>query len=124
LVTLLIAEAWRREGKKVTILSANKTLAHQMKEQEADFLGVQTVLMEGRGSDIPPAHRRSYNRRSEHRDHAFRWQRLRSSLSEANIYLDRDSISVRPGVYPLESNSHYSSLTQCLIHAGRAPHPT
>jgi len=59
LVALLIAEAWRREGKKVAILSANKTLAHQMKEQEADFLGVQTVLMEGRGSDIPPAYRRS-----------------------------------------------------------------
>ena len=223
LVALLIAEAWRREGKKVAILSANKTLAHQMKEQEADFLGVQTVLMEGRGSDIPPAYRRSYNRtqsigimnywvyfnqnpaidpadllimddahlaepclsslysveftRYDHEnlfqslvaelstrfseylvlqeamadssvantppellsfldqveiaarfkeivdasplletdaDLAFRWQRLRSSLSEANIYLDRDSIWVRPGVYPLESNSHYSSLTQCL----------
>ena len=46
LVALVIAEAWRHEGKKVAILSANQTLAHQMKEQEADALGVQTILME------------------------------------------------------------------------------
>lgn len=31
LIALLIAEAWRQEGKKVAILSANKTLAWQIR---------------------------------------------------------------------------------------------
>jgi superfamily II DNA or RNA helicase len=30
LIALLVAEAWRRAGKRVVILSANKTLARQM----------------------------------------------------------------------------------------------
>ncbi len=37
LIALLIAEAWRQENRKVAILSANKTLARQMK-READAL--------------------------------------------------------------------------------------
>ena len=63
LVALVIAEAWRREGKKVAILSANKTLAHQMKEQEADALGVQTILMEVADPKSRPASRGCSNTR-------------------------------------------------------------
>ena len=37
LIALLIGEVWRRAGKKVAILTGNKTLARQMK-QEADLL--------------------------------------------------------------------------------------
>ena len=51
LIALLIAEAWRREGKKVAILTGNKTLARQM-EQEANNLGLSPILMEGRLSLI------------------------------------------------------------------------
>ncbi len=61
LIALLIAEASRQEGKKVAILSANKTLARQM-EQEAQSLKIPVVLMEGRGSTIPAADKRAYQR--------------------------------------------------------------
>lgn len=61
LIALLIAEAWRREGKSVAILSANKTLARQM-EREANALGMPAVLMEGRGQDIPAATKRAFQR--------------------------------------------------------------
>ena len=61
LIALLIAEAWRREGKTVAILSANKTLARQM-EQEAQALTIPVVLMEGQGSTIPSLDKRSYQR--------------------------------------------------------------
>ncbi len=61
LIALLIAEAWRREGKKVAVLSANKTLARQM-EMEARQLGIPAVLMEGRGIDIPARDKRDYHR--------------------------------------------------------------
>lgn len=61
LIALLIAEAWRQEGKKVAILSANKTLARQMLV-EADALGIPAILMEGRGVDIPAPDKRSYQR--------------------------------------------------------------
>ncbi len=61
LIALLIAEVWRRENRKVAILSANKTLARQM-VQEAGALGVPAVLMEGPGRDIPGADKRSYQR--------------------------------------------------------------
>ena len=61
LIALLIAEAWRRGGKKVAILSANKTLARQL-QQEAEALGIPTVLMEGKGSDILPQDKRAYQR--------------------------------------------------------------
>ena len=64
LIALLIAEAWRQDGKKVTILSANKTLACQM-ESEGKVLGIPVVLMEGRGVDISPIDRRAYQRAKE-----------------------------------------------------------
>ena len=51
-VALLVAELWRRENRKVAILSANKTLARQM-VSEAAALGVPAVLMEGAGPTIP-----------------------------------------------------------------------
>ena len=61
LIALLIAEAWRMENRKVSILSANKTLARQM-EMEAQQLGIPAVLMEGRGIDIPSRDKRDYHR--------------------------------------------------------------
>jgi hypothetical protein len=61
LIALLIAEAWRTNGKKVAILSANKTLARQM-HREGQALGIPTVLMEGRGVDIPGVDKRAYQR--------------------------------------------------------------
>jgi Helicase C-terminal domain/DEAD/DEAH box helicase len=61
LIALLIAEHWRRDGKKVAILSANKTLARQMVAEAAE-LGVPAVLMEGAGRDIPGADKRAYQR--------------------------------------------------------------
>ena len=61
LIALLIAEAWRSEGHKVAVLSANKTLARQM-ESEASELGIPAVLMEGTGPSIPVRDRRSYHR--------------------------------------------------------------
>ncbi|NQW18413.1 MAG: DEAD/DEAH box helicase family protein [Chloroflexi bacterium] len=61
LISLLIAEDWRRDRKKVVILSGNKTLARQMSD-EADELGIPSVLMEGGASSIPARDRRSYQR--------------------------------------------------------------
>jgi len=61
LIALLIAEAWRRDNRKVAILSANKTLARQM-ESESRELGIPTVLMEGAGSSIPSLDKRHYHR--------------------------------------------------------------
>ncbi len=61
LIALLIAEAWRQEGKKVAILSANKTLARQMK-READQLNILAALMEGSRATIPAADIRAYGR--------------------------------------------------------------
>ena len=61
LIALLVAEAWRREDKKVAILSANKTLARQM-VQEAQSLNIPVVLMEGKGSIIPSPDKRAYQR--------------------------------------------------------------
>jgi hypothetical protein len=46
LIALLVAEAWRREGRSAVLLSANKTLARQM-EQQADALGVEVRRLEG-----------------------------------------------------------------------------
>jgi hypothetical protein len=63
LIALLIAEAWRQEGKKVAVLSANKTLARQMK-READLLKIQAALMEGSRANIPAADIRAYGRAS------------------------------------------------------------
>jgi len=61
LIALLIAESWRKENRKVAVLSANKTLARQM-EMEAQQLGIPAVLMEGRGIDIPSRDKRDYHR--------------------------------------------------------------
>lgn len=61
LITLLIGEAWRQEGKKVAILSANKTLARQM-EQEANELGIPIVLFEGQSRNIVGRDKRAYHR--------------------------------------------------------------
>jgi hypothetical protein len=46
LIALLVAEAWRQEGRSAVVLSANKTLARQM-EQHAGDLGVEVCLLEG-----------------------------------------------------------------------------
>lgn len=61
LIALLIAESWRRDSKKVAILSANKTLARQM-EMESQQLGIPAVLMEGPGTTISSSDRRHYHR--------------------------------------------------------------
>ena len=61
LVALLIGEDWRQKGKKVAILSGNKTLARQML-LEAQQLGIPCVLFEGKGELIPVADKRAYGR--------------------------------------------------------------
>ena len=220
LIALLIAENRRRNGHKVAILSANKTLARQML-QESQELGIPSVLMEGPGFAISSPVKRSYQRGqsigimnywvyfnqnpvidptdllimddahlAEHCLHSlysveitraahpelfealvselhlrfpeysvladaldsslevskppellsfidqtliserieeiidgspaldsnadlrFRWERIRGKVNQANIYLARDSLWIRPYVYPLISNSHYSEATQ------------
>ncbi|PRQ09547.1 DEAD/DEAH box helicase [Enhygromyxa salina] len=60
-IALLIAGAWLEEGKKVAVLSANKTLARQM-ANEARELGISFAHMEGRGQDLPAKDRRAYQR--------------------------------------------------------------
>jgi hypothetical protein len=230
-IALLIAEAWRQEGKKVAILSANKTLARQMLA-EANALGIPAVLMEGRGVDIPAPDKRAYQRaakvaimnywvyfnqnpvidpadllvmddahlaehclhslysveikRQSHenlfnalitelqarfpeysvladaiagdvpptsatellsfidqvesadrireiidvspflgtdRDLGFRWERIRGSLREANIYLSLHSIWIRPYVYPLLSNFHYAQTQQRIYMSATVGDP-
>ena len=220
LIALLVGEDWRRRGRKVAILSANKTLARQML-QESEELGIPAVLMEGRGRDIPSYTKRAYQRaqsigimnywvyfnqnpvidpadllimddahlaehcfhslysveitRFEHRelfeslvselhksfpeysvlsdavdsdfdsncppellsfidqisalarvqeivegskvlesnlDLHFRWSRMRDRLRQANIYMAKDSLWIRPYIYPVISNEHYSKATQ------------
>lgn len=61
LISLLIGGRWLESGKKVVILSANKTLARQM-NAEAEELGLPVAYMEGRGEDISIASRRPYHR--------------------------------------------------------------
>ena len=220
LIALLIAENRRRNGHKVAILSANKTLARQML-QESQELGIPSVLMEGSGYAIPSSVKRKYQRGqsigimnywvyfnqnpvidpadllimddahlAEHCLHSlysveitraaypelfealvselhlrfpeysvladaldssfgankppelfsfidqtlisarieeiidgsaalksnldlrFRWDRMRGSVNQANIYLARDSLWIRPYVYPLISNPYYIGATQ------------
>lgn len=222
LIALLIASAWLAEGRKVAILSANKTLARQMAAEGRD-LRVPVAYMEGRGVDIPIAERRAYQRAqsvgimnywvyfnqnpvvdrtdllvmddahlaehclhslysveiSRHRhpelfgiiasellsrfpeyavladavsdqsptgapaellsfidqdavadrlreildaqsaaspdvDLRFRWQRLRQSVRTANLYVSRDSLWLRPYIYPLISNPHYGEVEQAI----------
>ena len=232
LIALLIAEDWRKENRKVAILSANKTLARQM-EMEAQQLGIPAVLMEGRGIDIPSGDKRDYHRAnniavmnywvyfnqnpvvdnadllvmddahlSEHCLHSlwsveidrykhnnlfkalvtelvtrfpeytvlqdalddnaspttppellsfidqvsisrrfkeivdtsplletdidlkFRWNRLRNFLNEANIYLSLNSIWIRPYIYSLIANSHYSEATQRIYMSATIGEPS
>jgi len=61
LLALLILEYWRKEGKRVSILTGNKTLARQI-ESEARDLGVPTVRFEGRGDELSARDLRSYRR--------------------------------------------------------------
>jgi hypothetical protein len=61
LIALLIAEVWRRAGKRVAILTANKTLARQMTKM-AGSLKSPAVMMEGAGTSIPSADKRAYHR--------------------------------------------------------------
>ena len=61
LIALLIAGAWLESNKKAVILSANKTLARQMRD-EAEELGLSVAYMEGRGEDISAPRRRAYQR--------------------------------------------------------------
>ena len=220
LIALMIAEDRRRNGQKVAILSANKTLARQML-QESYELGIPSVLMEGPGYAISSSDKRKYHRchsigimnywvyfnqnpvidpanllimddahLAEHCLHSlysveitrfacaelfeslvselhqrfpeysvladaldsglesnkppellsfidqtlisarieeiidaspalesnvdlrFRWDRMRGRVSQANIYLAKDSVWIRPYVYPLISNPYYSEATQ------------
>ena len=48
------------------------------------------------------------------KDLSFRWQRLRDSVIEANVYLSLNSIWLRPYVYPLNANAHYRESSQRL----------
>jgi len=47
-------------------------------------------------------------------DLRFRWQRLRPKLREVNVYMSRQSIWLRPYVYPTVSNTHYAATQQVL----------
>ncbi len=232
LIALLIASAWLAEGRKVAILSANKTLARQMAAEGRD-LKVPVAYMEGRGVDIPVAERRAYQRAqsvgimnywvyfnqnpvvdradllvmddahlAEHCLHSlysveitrhrhpelfrmiaiellsrfpeyaaladavsdqaptgapaellsfidqdavadrlreildvqtaaspdvdlrFRWQRLRQSLRTANFYVSRDSLWLRPYVYPLIANSHYGDVEQAMYMSATIGDPS
>ncbi len=231
LIALLIAEAWRREGKRVAILTGNKTLARQM-EQEANDLGLNPILMEGRGVDIPARSKRRYHRcngiaimnywvyfnqnpvidpadllfmddahlaehclhslysvsidrnthkalylslvnellnrypeysvlrdavdeNSPHRtptelmsfldqaaiserfaeivdasselssdaDLKFRWRRIRNQIDEANLYLSTQTLWLRPYVYPLTTNEHYSQAQQRICMSATVGDP-
>ena len=232
LIALLISEAWRRDHKKVAVLSANKTLARQMLA-EAKALGAPSVLMEGRGEEIPSRDKRDYSRanniaimnywvyynqkpvvdpadllimddahlaehcldslwsveinRHDHQclfksivlelserfpeytvlqdalcefpplstppellsfidqevvsqrlneiiqnspllstdlDLKFRWDRMRGSLKEANIYMGVNSIWIRPYVYPLQSLEQYSKSSQRLYMSATIGDPS
>lgn len=232
LIALLIASAWLAEGRKVAILSANKTLARQMAAEGRD-LKVPVAYMEGRGVDIPIAERRAYQRAqsvgimnywvyfnqnpvvdradllvmddahlAEHCLHSlysveitrhrhpdlfrtianellsrfpeyaaladavsdqsptgapaellsfidqdpaatrlreildaqtaaspdvdlrFRWQRLRQSVRTANLYVSRDSLWLRPYIYPLIANAHYGEVEQAIYMSATVGDPS
>ena len=61
LIALLVAEAWRRAGKRAVVLTANKTLASQM-EAHGQLLGVPISRLEGSRDDIPSPSVRVINR--------------------------------------------------------------
>lgn len=219
LIALLVAEAWRQEGRSAVVLSANKTLARQM-EQHADDLGVEVRLLEGGREELSSKDLRAVQRthavgimnywvyfnqnpsidpcslvvmddahlaegplqslysveinRFDHgelfqrlvdelaarlphyvalvdaasgdrngagttevvsffdqhqinetivsviagsplpSDLAFRWERLRDRLERCVMFVSRHSVWLRPWVYPLQSNDHYSQADQRL----------
>ena len=232
LIALLIAENRRRNGHKVAILSANKTLARQML-QESRELRIPSVLMEGPGYAMSSAVKRRYQRGqsigimnywvylnqnpvidpadllimddahlAEHCLHSlysveitryaypklfealvselfqrfpqysiladaldlslgtnrppellsfidqalisrriseiiegsadiksnadlrFRWDRMRSRINQANIYLARDSLWIRPYVYPLICNRYYSEAVQRIYMSATIGDPS
>ena len=45
-------------------------------------------------------------------DLRFRWRRMRDKINQANIYLARNSLWIRPYIYPLLSNRHYNNAKQ------------
>ena len=45
-------------------------------------------------------------------DLRFRWHRMRSHVKQSNIYLAKDSLWIRPYIYPVISNRHYSEAKQ------------
>lgn len=57
-------------------------------------------------------------------DLAFRWERLRSKLQEANIYISTTSIWIRPYIYPLLSNNHYKKAQQRLYFSATIGEPS
>jgi len=61
LTALLVLDYWRREGRRVAILTGNKTLARQV-ENEARDSGLPTVRFEGRGDQFLPRDLRLYGR--------------------------------------------------------------
>ena len=61
LIALLITGAWLESNRKAVILSANKTLSRQMRD-EAEALGLPVAYMEGRREDISAALPRAYHR--------------------------------------------------------------
>jgi hypothetical protein len=61
---------------------------------------------------------------ARHEDLRFRWQRIRSQLSQANIYLGVNSLWIRPYVYPLISNQHYAEAKQRLYMSATVGEPS
>ena len=47
-------------------------------------------------------------------DLSYRWNRIRDRLNEVNIYFSRDSIWMRPYIFPLLSNRYYSNASQIM----------
>jgi Type III restriction enzyme, res subunit len=61
LIALLVLEYWRKQGRRVAILTGNKTLARQI-EREARDLGVPTVRFEGSSEQFAAKDLRAYRR--------------------------------------------------------------
>lgn len=61
LIALLILEYWRKQGRRVAILTGNKTLARQI-ENEANDLNVPVVRFEGSSDQLSSKDLRAYRR--------------------------------------------------------------
>lgn len=57
-------------------------------------------------------------------DLAFRWERIRGKIQEANIYISTTSIWIRPYIYPLLSNNHYKKAQQRLYFSATIGDPS